>query len=229
MNWVRPIAAFVAALVVGLLLDRRARRPRRVGDDSPEQLNSTYGTLSLVCLVRPLCPVSSDALAEMKGALAGRSDAEYGLALMLLTGDGPAERSRRAESPGWRAPPNTASPARRATSPIVCATAKTSRSTSGRSASALQKRVDAGDAEAMRALGPMIVRGRGVKQDPAAGVALMRRAFDLGATGAAAISPMSTFSARPACRRIAASISIGCRRGRGAAIQKRCCRSATPR
>jgi hypothetical protein len=93
MKWVRSIAAFVAALIAGLFWIVAHDSRAFAGDDSPEHLGATYQTLSLLCLVRPLCPVSTDALNEMKGALAGRSDAEYGLALTLLTGDGlPSDR-----------------------------------------------------------------------------------------------------------------------------------------
>ena len=89
MKGVRMIAAFVAALIAGLFWIVAHDGGALAGDDSPEHLGASYQTLSLFCLVRPLCPVSSDALNEMKGALAGRSDAEYGLALTRLTGDGP--------------------------------------------------------------------------------------------------------------------------------------------
>jgi hypothetical protein len=99
MKWVRAIAAFVA-LGAGLSWIVAHDSSALVGDDSPEHLDATYGTLPLVCLVRPLCPISSDALDEMKGALAGRSDAEYRLALALLTGDGlPSDRAAGIASP----------------------------------------------------------------------------------------------------------------------------------
>jgi len=52
-------------------------------------------------------------------------------------------------------------------------------------AAALKPKADAGDAEAMRALGPMVIRGRGVKQDPALGLDMMKRAAEKGSTGAA--------------------------------------------
>ncbi len=184
MKWVRAIAAFVAVVVGGLLWIVAHGGAAVVGDDSPEHLDATYRTLSLFCLVRPLCPISSDALDEMKGALAGRSDAEYGLALTLLTGDGLP--SDRAAGLAWMA--RAAEHGEPGAARDVADRLRNGENVAGderQIASALQKRVDSGDAEAMRALGPMIVRGRGVKQDPAAGVALMRRAFELGATGAA--------------------------------------------
>jgi TPR repeat protein len=184
MRWVRGIAAFVAALVAGLFWVVAHDSSAFVGDDSPEHLDSTYQTLSLFCLVKPLCPISSQALNEMKGALAGRSDAEYGLALTLLTGDGLP--SDRAAGIAWMA--RAAEHGEPGAARDIYDRLRNGEGVTvdeRQIAGALQKRVDAGDAEAMRALGPMIVRGRGVKQDPAAGVALMRRAFDLGATGAA--------------------------------------------
>jgi len=184
MKWLRAIATFTAALVAGFLWFVAHDSSAFVGDDSPEHLDATYRTVSLICLVRLLCPISSDALDDMKGALAGRSDAEYGLALTLLTGDGlPSDRAagiawmaRAAEHGEPGAARDVDDRLRNGENVAV---------DERQIASALQRRVDSGDAEAMRALGPMIVRGRGVKQDPAAGVALMRRAFDLGATGAA--------------------------------------------
>jgi uncharacterized protein len=52
-------------------------------------------------------------------------------------------------------------------------------------AAALKPKAEANDAEAMRALGPMYIRGRGVTQDPAFGLDLMKRAVEKGSTGAA--------------------------------------------
>jgi len=184
MKWVRGIAAFVAALLAGLFWIVAHEGGAFVGDDSPEHLDTTYRTLSLFCLVRPLCPISSEALNEMKGVLAGRSDAEYGLALALLTGDGLP--SDRAAGIAWMA--RAAEHGEPGAARDVYDRLRNGENVAideRRIASALKKRVEADDAEAMRALGPMIVRGRGVKQDPTAGLALMRRAFDLGSTGAA--------------------------------------------
>ncbi len=49
-----------------------------------------------------------------------------------------------------------------------------------KAATALKKDVERGDVDAMRALGPMTIRGRGTAQDPQAGVALLRKAASLG-------------------------------------------------
>ena len=47
-------------------------------------------------------------------------------------------------------------------------------------AAALKARADKGDAEAMRALGPMIIRGRGARPDLTAGLGILKRAAGLG-------------------------------------------------
>src|SRR5262249_52993918 len=52
-------------------------------------------------------------------------------------------------------------------------------------AAVLKQQTDAGNAEAMRALGPMYIRGRGVKQDPALGLDMLKRAVEKGPTAAA--------------------------------------------
>ena len=165
MKWVRGIAAFVAALVAGLFWIVAHDSAPWSATTLPEHLDATYRTLSLFCLVRPLCPISSDALDAMKGALAGRSDAEYGLALTLLTGDGLP--SDRAAGIAWMA--RAAEHGEPGAARDVYDRLRNGENVAvdeRQIASALQKRVEAGDAEAMRALGPMIVRGRGVKQDP---------------------------------------------------------------
>ena len=183
MKWARAIVAIVVAAAVGgfwLVV----RESAGAIDDSPEHLDATYRTLSTICMFKPLCPISSEALDDMKGALVGRSDAEYGLALMLLTGDGLP--SDRAAGIAWMA--RAAEDGEPGAARDVAGRLHNGENLAvdeRKVAAALQKRVDAGDAEAMRALGPMIARGRGVKADPAAGVALMKRAFDQGSTGAA--------------------------------------------
>jgi TPR repeat protein len=48
----------------------------------------------------------------------------------------------------------------------------------------LKPDADAGEVEAMRALGPMIIGGRGVKKDPATGLAMIKRAAEKGSSDA---------------------------------------------
>ena len=204
--WFRKVAAVVAALIAGLGYFAVRTAGQSVGDDSPEHIEATYRELSLVCLLRPLCPVSGAALAAMKGSVAGRSGDQYYLALILLTGEGlPEDReaglawmARAAEHGEPDAARDIAGRLRNGES--VAADER-------KIASALQTRVEAGDAEAMRALGPMIIRGRGAKADPAAGLAMMSRAFDLGSVGAASdLAQIYTLGA-PGVRRRSQPIS----------------------
>ena len=53
-------------------------------------------------------------------------------------------------------------------------------------AAALKPQVEAGDVDAMRALGAMTIRGRGVKQDPARGLEMLKRAIASGSRPAEA-------------------------------------------
>ncbi len=182
--WFRKVMAVIAAVVAGLGYFAVREAGQSAGDDSPDHIEASYRELSLICLLRPLCPVTGAALAAMKGSVAGRSGDQYYLALILLTGEGlPEDReaglawmARAAEQGEPDAARDIADRLRNGEGVAV---------EERKIASALQTRVEAGDAEAMRALGPMIIRGRGAKADPAAGLAMMSRAFDLGSIGAA--------------------------------------------
>jgi hypothetical protein len=182
--WFRKVAAVIAALVAGFGYFAVRESGQSAGDDSPEHIEANYRELSLVCLLPPLCPVTSEALAAMKGSVAGQSGAEYDLALILLTGEGLPED--REAGVAWMA--RTAEQGEPDAARDVAGRLRNGENVTvdeRKIADALQTRVDAGDAEAMRALGPMIIRGRGAKADPAAGLAMMSRAFDLGSVGAA--------------------------------------------
>jgi TPR repeat protein len=52
-----------------------------------------------------------------------------------------------------------------------------------RMATALKRQADGGDVESMRVLAPMMIRGRGVAQDPQAGIALLLEAAGQGTGG----------------------------------------------
>ena len=134
--------------------------------------------------MRPLCPVGDDVYGVIKRAIGGNAAAEYLLGLTLITGDGlPRDASaaiawiaRAAEQGDPDAARDIADRLRNGAAIEVDET---------KIAAALRPKADAGDAEALRALGPMVIRGRGVKQDPALGLELMKRAVDKGSTGAA--------------------------------------------
>jgi TPR repeat protein len=155
------------------------------GQYAPENIEKTYKQLGWLCMIGALCPVSDDVYGVIKRAIARNPSSEYLLGLTLLTGDGlPRDRSagiawtaRAAEHGDPDAARDIADRLRNGASINVDET---------KIAAALKQNADAGEAEAMRALGPMCIRGRGVKQDPALGLDLMKRAVEKGSTGAAA-------------------------------------------
>lgn len=153
--------------------------------DAPDHIEATYRRLSAICVLAPLCPVTRETLDAMKRAIARDAFAEDLLGLDLLTGDGlPEDReagvawvARAAEDGDPRAARDIADRLRDGAAIEVDET---------KIAAALQRRVATGDAEAMRALGPMIMRGRGAGKDPAGGLAMLKRAASLGSSGAEA-------------------------------------------
>lgn len=153
------------------------------GDYAPSNIGHTYSHLKWLCVLHALCPVSDKALAVIQGAMANDRSAEYLLGLTLLLGDDlPTDRkagviwiARAAELGEPAAARDIQSRLRNGEAIEVDET---------KVASALKVQSDAGDAESMRALGPMYIGGRGVGRDVAAGVDLLRRAAEKGSTGA---------------------------------------------
>ena len=186
MRWTDVrVRAIVLALMLAIAAWADGALAADAGEYAPENIAKTYKQLGWLCMVRALCPVSDDEYGVIKRANAGNPSSEYLLGLTLLTGDGlPSDRSagiawtaRAAEHGDPDAARDIADRMRNGTSIEVDET---------KIAAALKQKADAGEAEAMRALGPMYIRGRGVKQDPALGLDLMKRAVEKGSTGAAA-------------------------------------------
>jgi hypothetical protein len=153
------------------------------GDYAPENIEKTHRRLDWICMVRPLCPVTDDVRGVIKRALGNDRSAGYLLGLTLMTGDGlPSDRDaglawivRAAEFGDPAAARDIAGRLRNGASIKVDET---------RIATALKPDADAGEVEAMRALAPMIIRGRGIKSDPAQGLAMLTRAAEKGSSGA---------------------------------------------
>jgi TPR repeat protein len=153
------------------------------GDYAPENIVKTEGYLGWMCTIHPLCPVSDKVHAVIKRAIANDRSGQYLLGLTLLTGDGlPMDRdagvvwvARAAEQGEPGAARDIAGRLRNGASIKV---------DERKIAAALQPQADAGDVEAMRALSPMVIGGRGTKQDAALGVALLTRAVAKGSAGA---------------------------------------------
>jgi TPR repeat protein len=179
--WARAI---MLALMLAVVARTDGAAAADAGLYAPENVEKTFKQLGWLCMVRAFCPVNDDVFGVIKRALAGNPSSEYLLGLTLLTGDGlPRDEragivwtARAAEHGDPDAARDVAYRIRNGASIDVDET---------KIAAALKPKADAGEAEAMRALGPMYIRGRGVKQDPALGLDLLKRAVEKGSTGAA--------------------------------------------
>ncbi len=153
------------------------------GDYAPQNIERTYKQLHWQCMLHMLCPVSDEVYDVIKRALANDRSAQYLLGLTLLTGDGlPRDRQAGVAWIGHAAELGEPAASREIASRLRNGESIDVDET--KIANALLPQANAGDAEAMRALGPMYIGGRGVKRDPAAGLALMQRAAAAGSSGA---------------------------------------------
>jgi len=177
---VRAVAS-VWALMLPLLAG--GALAAEAGDYAPENITKTNGRLGWVCMVHALCPVSDQVRDVISRAIAADRSAQYLLGLTLLTGDGlPRDRNAgiawvvRAAEQGEPAATRDIEGRLRNGEAIDVDEAKI--------AVALKLQADAGDVEAMRALGPMYIGGRGVDRDPTRGLDLLKRAVGKGSSDA---------------------------------------------
>ena len=175
-GWLWIVLVLAGALPGGALA-------QDAGDYAPQNIEHTYSHLKWLCALRVFCPVSDKALAMIQGAMANNPSAEYVLGLTLLLGDDlPTDRKAgvawiaRAAEFGYPAAARDVQQRLRNGEVIEVDETKI--------ANALKQQADAGDAESMRALGPMYIGGRGVGRDAATGLDLLRRAAEKGSTGA---------------------------------------------
>jgi uncharacterized protein len=153
------------------------------GPYAPENIEATDKGFYWVCMVKPLCPVPDKVRDLVHRAVLQDRSAEYLLGLTLMVGDdlmrdreiGLIWIARAAERGEPGAARDIARRLRNGESVEVDET---------RIADALRPQADAGDIEAMRALAPMIMAGRGTKQQPPLGLAMLQRAADKGSSEA---------------------------------------------
>jgi TPR repeat protein len=171
-------------LAAALLLFVAGPARADTGSYAPANAETTLKGLSWLCMIGSLCPLTPARYHTFERSVQGHRDDQYYLGLLLRTGDGfPTDREAGMQ---W----------------IVIAAEKgaalaamyiESRMQNGehiefdetKAAALLRKDADAGDIAAMRALGPMTIRGRGVAQNPQAGLAVLRQAVDRGSIAAA--------------------------------------------
>ncbi len=176
-------ARLVTLLVAPVLVLANSALAAERGPYAPENIEATDKGFYWVCMVKPLCPVSDEVRDLVHRAALQDRSAEYLLGLTLMVGDdlvrdrdiGMIWIARAAERGEPGAARDIARRLRNGESIEVDET---------RIADALKPQADAGDVEAMRALAPMIMAGRGTRQEPAAGLAMLQRAADKGSAEA---------------------------------------------
>ncbi|MGO9757205.1 MAG: tetratricopeptide repeat protein [Roseiarcus sp.] len=170
-------------LALALLSPASGALAAEAGDYAPENIERTYSRMGWLCMIPAFCPVTGKVRAVIRRAMTGDPAGADLLGLTLVVGDGlPRDEeagvawiARAAELGDPDAARDIADRLRNGASIEVDET---------RIAAALKARADRGDAEAMRALGPMIIGGRGARQNPAEGLNLLKRAAELGSSGA---------------------------------------------
>jgi TPR repeat protein len=179
MNPIKHLMCALVAIVVLAMPQANVAAAAETGDYAPQNIEKTFGRFGWVCVVSALCPVSPEVRGVIERAIAHNRGAEYLLGLTLLTGDGlPRDRAvgivwvvRAAEQGDAAAARDIAGRLRNGEAIEVNET---------KVADALKPQAAAGDTDAMRALGPMLIRGRGTKQDLAAGLGMMKLAAEKG-------------------------------------------------
>lgn len=141
----------------------------------PADAESALGSLRYKWMLETLCPLSAANYDSLKGAVAGKRGDQFLIGYSLMKGDG-APLDRKAGI-AWIA--------KAAEGGLPHAVAWIEREMQNgtdievderKVAAALRQQADAGDIESMLVLAPMMIRGRGVDQNPAGGIALLRQA-----------------------------------------------------
>jgi TPR repeat protein len=160
------------ALVAAILLAGPAQADSGL---RPADAESTLANLKYQCLLEALCPLSAGNYESLRGAIAGKRGDQFLIGLSLLKGDGaPLDRKAgtewivKAAEAGMPYAVQWVDHEMRNGADIEIDEKKV--------AAALKRQADSGDVQSMLVLAPMMIRGRGVDQNPAAGIELLRRA-----------------------------------------------------
>jgi TPR repeat protein len=179
----RRARAIVTVIALALLSPAGGALAEEPSPYAPANITQTISDMRWQCMLSALCPLNDSMRALIKRAMASDRSAEYLLGLTLLTGDGlPRDRGAgllwvvRAAEHGEPAAARDIARRMRNGEAIEVDETKV--------AEALKPQATAGDVEAMRALGPMYIGGRGVKQDPAFGLNMLQAAAAKGSSDA---------------------------------------------
>jgi TPR repeat protein len=172
----------LSALAVALLISLAGARAAE-SEYAPRNIKDTYDKSAKYCYFQSLCPYSPEMRKLIEQAISKDRSAQYRLGLTLLTGDGlPRDRDAGLAWVVLAAEQGEPAAARYVAGRLRNGEAIEIDET--KVAEALKPQAAAGNLEAMRALAPMIIAGRGAKQDPAQGLALLTRAAEMGSTEA---------------------------------------------
>jgi TPR repeat protein len=172
----RTLGATVAAL---LFSAGAARADSGLG---PADAEKTLGSMRYMCVLSWLCPLSAADYDTLKQAIAGERGNQFFLGLNLISGDGvPMDRQAGLEWIAKSAEAGLPFAARYVEDKLQ--NGENIEVDETKVATALRSLADAGDVESMRALAPMVIRGRGMEQNPQAGVALLLKAAEQGKGG----------------------------------------------
>src|SRR5271166_5865139 len=158
------VLALAIALLSGLEVALAAE-----GEYSPRNIKETYTKGARYCYIQSFCPYPPELRKLIERAISNDRSAQYDLGVLLSTGEGlPQDKSAglewvvRAAEQGLPAAVRRIARQQRSGEAIEV--------DEGKIVEALKPQAEAGDLEAMRARAPMIIAGRGVKQDPVQGI-----------------------------------------------------------
>lgn len=175
--WAAPLVALAMTILCG------ASSAQVGGDYAPAKAEKTMKSLGWLCWIKSFCPLTAKNYETLKRSVDGHRDDRYLLGLLLSFGDGfPMDRDGGIAWIAMAAEQGSALAViyveRRIQNGAHIEYDET------KAADLLKKDVARNDIDAMRALGPMTIRGRGTAQDPEAGLALLRKAASLGSKAA---------------------------------------------
>jgi TPR repeat protein len=188
------LSAIIALLL--LVLFAVVSTAHAQGALAPDKATDTLSSYSLRCKLVVLCPYSEEVWNTFQAAVAGKPGDEFLLGVYLITGDkvgrdehGGLQWLAIAASQGYATAALELNRQRRNGAEMDVDEA--------RIAAAMRAKVDAGDADAMRALSDMYIYGRGVGRDPNEGIRLLRHAAESGSKDAEADLAMLMWRGAP--------------------------------
>ena len=165
------LTPFFAALAMLLV----AGAARAESGYAPADAEKTFKGMGWVCMIQTLCPLTRANYDTFKRAVEGHRDDRYLLGLQLHTGDGfPTDRDGGTQWIAIAAEQGAALAVMYAENHMQ--NGEHIEFDETKAASILKTQADAGDIDSMRALGPMLIRGRGIGQDPQAGIEMLKKA-----------------------------------------------------